>query len=134
MVGSLPERRAWASRPGAVISMTPTLLHVFYSLAVGGQQTRFVTIANHLGRRFRHHLVSLDGDISAVSLLDRDLDFTVLPAPAHAGNIVHRLSLIARFDAHAADVLVTYNWGAIEWALVNRIWLRRPHIHLEDGF
>lgn len=114
--------------------MTPTLLHVFYSLAVGGQQTRFVTIANHLGRRFRHQLVSLDGDISAVSLLERDLDFTVLPAPAPARNIAHRLSLIAAFDAHSADVVVTYNWGSIEWAAVNRIWFRRPHVHLEDGF
>jgi len=24
--------------------------------------------------------------------------------------------------------------GAIEWAIVNRLRFRRPHIHLEDGF
>jgi glycosyltransferase involved in cell wall biosynthesis len=30
------------------------------------------------------------------------------------------------------DVLLTYNWGAIEWALVNRWGVR--HIHVEDGF
>jgi glycosyltransferase involved in cell wall biosynthesis len=33
----------------------------------------------------------------------------------------------------APDILVTYNWGAIEWAMVN-FFVRVPHIHIEDGF
>jgi glycosyltransferase involved in cell wall biosynthesis len=33
----------------------------------------------------------------------------------------------------APDLLVTYNWGAIEWALANNA-LGIPHIHIEDGF
>jgi glycosyltransferase involved in cell wall biosynthesis len=32
------------------------------------------------------------------------------------------------------DLLLTYNWGAIEWALANRLSRRIPHLHLEDGF
>jgi glycosyltransferase involved in cell wall biosynthesis len=32
------------------------------------------------------------------------------------------------------DILITYNWGAIEWAMFNRLFARRKHIHLEDGF
>src|SRR5581483_4227165 len=31
------------------------------------------------------------------------------------------------------DVLVTSNWGTIEWAAANRFG-RIPHIHMEDGF
>jgi glycosyltransferase involved in cell wall biosynthesis len=116
-------------------SMAPTLLHVFSSLAVGGQQTRFATIANRLGPAFRHRLVSLDGDTAAVALLDPRLDFTVLAPPPPAGNLPGRVRQIAAFGRPiAADALVTYNWAAIEWALANRLLLRRPHVHLEDGF
>jgi glycosyltransferase involved in cell wall biosynthesis len=115
--------------------MIPTLLHVFSSLAVGGQQTRFATIANQLGPALRHRLVSLDENTSAVALLDRAVDFAVLPLPPQPGNLIGRLRQAAAFDRTvAADALVTYNWGAIEWALANRLSLRRPHIHLEDGF
>src|SRR5581483_8307551 len=32
------------------------------------------------------------------------------------------------------DLLVTYNWGALEGALGNLIGPRLPHIHIEDGF
>src|SRR5205823_2798200 len=32
------------------------------------------------------------------------------------------------------NVLVTYHWGAIEWALVNRWRPLVPHVHFEDGF
>jgi glycosyltransferase involved in cell wall biosynthesis len=115
--------------------MTPTLLHIFSSLAVGGQQTRFVTVANRLGRAFRHRLVSLDGDTAAIALLDREVDFAVLPAPPARGSLPARLWRIAAAARPiAADALITYNWAAIEWAAANRLFLRHPHIHLEDGF
>ena len=38
-----------------------------------------------------------------------------------------------RLRAIAPDLLVTYNWGAIEWAMANIPRLVR-HIHVEDGF
>lgn len=105
-----------------------TLLHVFPSFAVGGQQTRFATLANRLGPMFRHRIVSLDGADQARDLLDPKLDIAMLPA---AGG----LRAVARcFSGAAAEVLVTYNWGAIEWAMINRLFHRRPHLHLEDGF
>jgi glycosyltransferase involved in cell wall biosynthesis len=115
--------------------MKPILLHVFPSLAVGGQQTRFAIIANRLGKEFRHRLVSLDGQEAAVGLLDPGLDYALLPVRADAANPIERLRRIVKINAAAgADVLITYNWGAIEWAIVNRIFFRKPHIHLEDGF
>lgn len=113
--------------------MAPTLLHVFPSFAIGGQQTRFATIANRLGRRYRHLLISLDGRQQATALLDRDLDFAILPVPP--AGLPARLRGIVRMSKKAgADALITYNWGATEWAIVNRVWSGRPHIHLEDGF
>ena len=32
------------------------------------------------------------------------------------------------------DLLLTYNWGAIEWALADRIRPVCPHLHVVDGF
>jgi len=115
--------------------MSLTLLHVFPTLAVGGQQTRFATIANWLAQEFRHRLISLDGRDEAVSLLDPMLDFAVLHTAKSTGNPLKDLPAIARLgNLTRADVLITYNWGSIDWAIVNRLHFHRPHIHLEDGF
>jgi glycosyltransferase involved in cell wall biosynthesis len=108
------------------------LLHVFPSFAVGGQQTRFATIANRLGGAFRHRIVSLDGRDAALALLNPELDARLLqalpPGPA-------RLRRIAQcFGEADAAILLTYNWGAIEWAIANRLFYHWPHFHFEDGF
>ena len=29
---------------------------------------------------------------------------------------------------------MTYNWGSIDWVLVNRLGPALPHLHIEDGF
>ena len=50
-----------------------TLLHVFPTFAVGGAQTRFTAIANHLGDDARHVVVSLDGrliDIASIRMAE----------------------------------------------------------------
>jgi glycosyltransferase involved in cell wall biosynthesis len=113
----------------------PVLLHVFPTLSVGGQQTRFAIIANELGRAFRHRLISLDGRDDAIALLHKGLDYVLLPTPARNANPIDRLrEMVAVNSRLGADLLITYNWGAIEWGIVNRIRFGLPHIHLEDGF
>jgi glycosyltransferase involved in cell wall biosynthesis len=115
--------------------MRLTLLHVFPTLAVGGQQTRFATIANALGPAFRHLLVSLDGREEAIGLLKTGVEFLVLRVPPLTHNPFKDLRNNAVVSSKIeADILITYNWGAIDWAILNRCWFRRPHIHLEDGF
>jgi hypothetical protein len=42
-----------------------TFLHVFPTFAVGGAQTRFAAIANHLGPSVRHIVVPIDGQTTA---------------------------------------------------------------------
>jgi glycosyltransferase involved in cell wall biosynthesis len=122
-------------RRGGPALMPPTLLHVFPTLAIGGQQTRFATFANRLGPGYRHQLISLDGRDAAVGLLDPALDFTLLPKPAQPGTLLRDLRAVTGVSASIGhDVLLTYNWGSIEWAIVNRLHFHRPHIHLEDGF
>ncbi len=52
------------------------LLHVFSTFAVGGPQTRFVSLANTLNSKYRHTVLAMDGNHEAAAGLDRQLDCT----------------------------------------------------------
>lgn len=112
----------------------PTLLHIFSTFAVGGPQRRFVQLANHFGSRFHHLIRPMDGRIDAAALLDADSSVDVQPLGFQRGNALANIRGARRVLADVRpDVLVTYNWGATEWAAAN---YRHPvrHIHIEDGF
>jgi glycosyltransferase involved in cell wall biosynthesis len=111
-----------------------TLLHAFPSFEVGGSQMRFVATANHLGDRYRHLIVAMNGKTQCLDRLGHHVAFEMidvdLPPKSTVRNFftLHRLLRSLR-----PDKLITYNWGAIEWALANVIPVCR-HIHIEDGF
>ena len=117
------------------------LLSVFAGFGVGGQQVRFTTIANRLGRSWRHAIVAMNGDVSCRERLDSSLDVSFPDLrtgtdPRLGGNPVglHR-RLRAALRALQPQTLLTHNWGTIDWALANRF--PRPlvaHVHAEDGF
>jgi glycosyltransferase involved in cell wall biosynthesis len=119
------------------INSAPLLLHAFSTFAMGGPQRRFLQIANAFGPRYRHALVAMDGNTAAAAGLDSDVDFQVIPAPTQKsgglslGNL-GRIAGVVR--QQRPDLLLSYNWGAIEWALSNRLFRLAPQIHSEDGF
>jgi glycosyltransferase involved in cell wall biosynthesis len=112
----------------------PLVAHVFPTFAVGGAQVRFAAIANHFDQAFRHIVVSLDGNLACRERLNPGLDvaFPTVEATKNA-----MLSNAWRFRnllrAWRPDVLVTCNWGAIEFALANILPVTR-HMHVVDGF
>ncbi len=111
-----------------------TLLHVFPSFAVGGAQMRFARLANHFGPRYRHLVVSLDGAADCLGRLGPDVPVRLLDLPACGKGLAGRLRAYRRMLADLRpDLLVTSNWGAIEWAMANADG-RVPHLHMEDGF
>ncbi len=118
-----------------VAGKRPTLLHVFSTFAVGGPQTRFATIANRLGSKYRHLIASMSGVTEALELLAPDLEYQTVPVYNARRNI---LGNVLRFRKELRrlkpDMVVTYNWGALEWAIANRFGPRIPSIHVEDGF
>ena len=58
-----------------------------------------------------------------------------LDAAVKKGSPVQTLvAILKTLRALRPDLLLTYNWGSIEWAAVNRLWPIAPHIHLESGF
>jgi glycosyltransferase involved in cell wall biosynthesis len=95
---------------------------------------RFAALANHFGPEFRHVVVALDGNLACRERLRPDLDaeFPVVVAPKGAmlANAWHFRGLLRSWRP---DVLVTCNWGAIEFALANIVPIAR-HIHVVDGF
>ena len=95
---------------------------------------RFAQLAKLHGSRYRHTVLALDQNYDMASRLAglpigyEKLHFDKRKALASWRQFYRALGAIR------PDVLLTYNWGAIEWALVNRIGIAARHIHVEDGF
>jgi glycosyltransferase involved in cell wall biosynthesis len=112
----------------------PLVLHVFPTFAVGGAQVRFAAIANHFGAAFRHTIVSLDGNLACRERLDPNLDVTFSSVAATKNAMLSNAWRFRRLLRDwKPDMLVTYNWGAIEFALANIAPVTRD-LHVVDGF
>jgi glycosyltransferase involved in cell wall biosynthesis len=110
------------------------LLHVFSTFRVGGPQMRFAAIANYFGRKYRHSIVAMDNAFDARDRLDPRLDVELMPLDYVKGSIFANIRLFRSVLKRVKpDLLVTYNWGSIEWAMANFPKLVR-HLHIEDGF
>jgi glycosyltransferase involved in cell wall biosynthesis len=119
---------------GGVNGTPPLLLHVFSSFAVGGQQMRFAALAGAFGARYRHLVLAMDGDLACAARLAPGLVVRCESVEAAKGAMLANAWRFRRgLRAIAPDLLVTYNWGAIEWAMAN-VAHRVRHIHVEDGF
>ena len=111
-----------------------TILSVFATFAVGGPQVRFAALANRYGARYRHLIVAMDGNTACRERLSPSLDLSFPAVPIRKGATLANLRVFRRFlRTLAPDVLVTNNWGSIEWAMANLPALVR-HVHIEDGF
>lgn len=111
------------------------LLHIFPTFAVGGSQLRFTQLVRLHKRRYRHTVIAVDGDLTMAARLPREVDIDCLP-----GSFKTKSSLAGALGAWrtlkriAPDVLVTYNWGAMDWSIAKRFLPRLRHVHIEDGF
>lgn len=111
------------------------LLHVFPTFAVGGAQMRFAQLVQAHGRQYRHTVIALDNVTDMGSRIQKGvtIDYRRMTFDKH--RLWSNLALFQKTVTDVApDVLVTYNWGSIEWALANRFGAGRKHVHIEDGF
>jgi glycosyltransferase involved in cell wall biosynthesis len=109
------------------------LLHVFPTFGIGGAQVRFATLAGGFGAGVSHTVLALAGDYEAADIVPTGAEVFYLSPPPRdslAARLLAYRRILAKVDP---DVLLTYNWGAMEFALVNSL-AGRPHLHLEDGF
>jgi glycosyltransferase involved in cell wall biosynthesis len=110
------------------------LLHIFPTFAVGGSQIRFGQLARLHGARYRHTVIALDGNYGMAPRLE-GLEIALQAITFNKKNTLeswrafHNVLRTVR-----PDTLVTYNWGSIDWVIVNTFLRSIPHIHIEDGF
>lgn len=116
--------------------MTDTLLHIFPSFAKGSAQAQTVDLANSILSDKRHIFVSLDRDFGAAEGLQSHVHHALLSVGRRRrGRLdLDNLKMFRRLVAERQPTaLLTYNWGAIEAALANRIAPLCAHLHFEDG-
>lgn len=116
--------------------MVPShLVHVFPSFGLGGVPIRIATIMNRLGGRHRHTVIALDGCFDSRTRIDPSVDITFKSfGPSQYGLLGSLWQARRVLRSLEPDLLLTYNWGAVEWALANTLNPISRHIHFESGF
>ncbi len=121
--------------PTPTTKTTPRrLLHIFSTFRVGGPQVRFALLANSLGVRYKHYIIAMDGSDDTLKHLGASVDAKMIEG-SHTDLPLHQRLMAYRRELRTLhpDQMITYNWGAIEWALANLQQIC-PHVHIEDGF
>jgi glycosyltransferase involved in cell wall biosynthesis len=110
------------------------ILHVFSTFAVGGPQVRTASLIQHFGPRYRHSIVAMDGNYACAERIAPGAEVRYPKLDIRKGDTMgNRARFRAYLRQSRPDVLVTSNWGTIEWAMANLPMVVRQ-IHVEDGF
>jgi len=111
------------------------LVHVFPGFGMGGSQSRFVQLVKAIPCRYRHTILSLDGTIEMARHFPAGCAVEVrVPEIDKASGLKSWLRRRVTLRELRPDLLVTYNWGAMDWCISNRLAPLSPHVHIEDGF
>ena len=114
----------------------PRLLHLHSTFAPGGKEVRAVQLMNAWGDNFEHTIVSgVPGALGAAALIEPNVPVTLMPAdfPPLQGRGIAHLWRLAR-AMRGFDLVLTYNWGAIDAVMARRLFRGPPLVHHEDGF
>ncbi|MEX1024027.1 MAG: glycosyltransferase [Planctomycetota bacterium] len=111
----------------------PRLLHAFATFQAAGPQVRTAALLNAFGGEFEHAVVALDGHTEARGLIAQHVPLRMLESPPRAGSLATVRALRSLLHAEAPDLVLTYNWGAMD-ALVAARTRRLSIVHHEDGF
>jgi L-malate glycosyltransferase len=112
----------------------PHLLHVFSTFVPAGPQVRTAKLFSAFGGEFRHSIVAMDGRTEGRELIDPALDVRWLDAPPKAGTLRTVPRMRALLQRERPDLVLTYNFGALDTLLAARLLGLRRVIHHEDGF
>lgn len=110
------------------------VLHVFPSFEVGGAQRRVVSLINAKSLGFTHSVYAMDGCYDAMELVEGGAPDPLPTAFTETRPAQSIKTCRALLQEYAPDLLITYNWGSVEWVLANRLSPLCPMIHVQDGF
>jgi glycosyltransferase involved in cell wall biosynthesis len=113
----------------------PRLLHVFSTFNLGGPQARAVQLINAWGPDYKHMIVSVEhAELAARDRLQIEASFPAFP-DLKRGSLPGRLLAVrSRIAQLKPDLVLTYNWGAVEVVMARRVFGGAPIVHHEDGF
>ncbi len=114
--------------------MPPHLLHVFPNFTATGPELRTVALIAALGDAFRHSILSLDGRTDAALRLPEGAPVRLLESPPRGGSLATARRLRRVIRRERPDLLLTYNWAAIDALLAAASLGFRPVVHHEEGF
>ena len=109
-------------------------LHVSPSMGPGGREMRAAEIMGMLPQRVEHCVIALDGDLRALERVPPQVSVRVIDPPPAAGPLGRLRGMRALLKDVGADLLLTYNWGSIEWLAAGTWGDLCPVVHHEDGF
>lgn len=112
-----------------------TILHVFDEFRVGGTESRTCQVINHTSRIYHHIICSQKKSFAAKRLFSKDANVSFLWVRSDPKNVIGN---ILRFRSTLCklkpDLLISYAWGAMEWAIANSVKKICPNIHALEGF
>lgn len=109
-------------------------LHIFPGFAVGGAQMRAVRLVEAFGDAYAHAIVSLSGERGGYELTGDASALEWIEPPPRAGTLKTARALSRLIAARRPDLVLTYNWGALDGVLAGLASRRRALVHHEDGF
>lgn len=141
---ALPKRRCEphlsvspGARVGHKIGMPPVrILHAHSTFSLGGKEARAVRLMNAFGAAARHIvLTAMPGETGARAEIaaEIDADFPEDAPPLSGPPSPLRLWRLARY-IRRFDLVLSYNWGAMDLVMAHRLFGGPPLVHHEDGF
>src|SRR4051794_29905693 len=110
MSAAAKSTRAGRSRPALACAAQLSLLHVFPSFGIGGVPLRMCRIINHFGKKFRHTIIALDGNLDAAGQLSSGAEISLMTPTARKNGIVYdTVSAALTIRRVGPDLLITYN-------------------------
>ena len=112
------------------------ILHVHSTFTLGGKEARAVRLMNAFGDWAEHSILSAVPDaLGARAAIDPGIkvDFPVDHPPIVGKPAPGRYRDLSRY-MRGFDLVLTYNWGAMDAVGARRLWGGPPLIHHEDGF
>ena len=115
-------------------------LHLHSSFNPGGKELRAAKLIGAFGPGIEHTIVSgVPGALAAAAAVDPAMR-VVYPDdfPALTGSLSYRRFRAIAEAMRGFDLVLTYNWGAMDAVMAHRLFARRlglpPLVHHEDGF
>ncbi|MBV9266522.1 MAG: glycosyltransferase [Acidobacteriaceae bacterium] len=110
------------------------LVHILPTFGIGGAEMIAASVVNGLGPSFEHVIVPLNGVRDAASRLHSSARADIVSAPGGKGTWRFPFRLYRSIRALSPDLVLTYNWGAMDAVTAATLGRICPVVHHEHGF